>query len=118
MQLNIVIINYNSKGHLKNCLESICRNNCLADKVRIIVYDNGSTDNSLAHARRVYPKVQYMGNHTNLGFARAVNNVIGNTKSEYILLLNLGVVILSYAMLIIPSYSITKISPVKAIRFE
>ena len=37
---------------------------------------------------------------------------------EYILLLNLGVVILSYAMLIIPSYSITKISPVKAIRFE
>ena len=92
MQLNIVIINYNSKGHLKNCLESICRNNGLADKVRIIVYDNGSTDNSLAYARRVYPKVQYMGNHTNLGFARAVNNVIENTKSEYILLLNPDVV--------------------------
>ena len=36
----------------------------------------------------------------------------------YILLLNLGVIVLSYAMLLIPSYFITKISPVKAIRFE
>ncbi len=36
----------------------------------------------------------------------------------HILVLNLGVVVLSYAMMIIPSYFITKISPVKAIRFE
>ena len=36
----------------------------------------------------------------------------------HILLLNLGVVVLSYAMLLIPSYFITKISPVRAIRFE
>jgi lipoprotein-releasing system permease protein len=36
----------------------------------------------------------------------------------YIFLLNLGVIVLSYAMLLIPSYFITKISPVKAIRFE
>jgi lipoprotein-releasing system permease protein len=37
---------------------------------------------------------------------------------SYILVLNIGVIVLSYAMLLIPSYFITKISPVKAIRFE
>jgi len=37
---------------------------------------------------------------------------------SYILLLNVGVIVLSYAMLLIPSYFVTKISPVKAIRFE
>ena len=36
----------------------------------------------------------------------------------YILILNLGVIVLSYAMLLLPSYFITKISPIKAIKFE
>ena len=36
----------------------------------------------------------------------------------YILMLNLGVIVLSYTMLLLPSYFITKISPIKAIKFE
>jgi GT2 family glycosyltransferase len=93
VQLSIVIVNYNSGDYLKNCLESISKNNGFKDKINITVYDNGSTDNSLVFARKFFPEVQYMGNHTNLGFAQAVNNVIKSTKSEYILILNPDVVI-------------------------
>ena len=73
MQLDIIIINYNSGKHLKNCLESVVKSNGAIDNSRIIVYDNGSIDNSLISARKFFSNIQYIGNHTNLGFAGAIN---------------------------------------------
>ncbi len=47
-----------------------------------------------------------------------VDTVPININWLYIILLNIGSAVITFAMLLIPSYLITKISPVKAIRFE
>ncbi len=88
MRINIIIVNYNSGSYLKNCLETICKNNDLKDNYTITVYDNGSTDNSLRYAKDSFPGLNYISNHINIGFAKAVNEAIMSTKGEYILLVN------------------------------
>jgi GT2 family glycosyltransferase len=93
MQLDIVIVNYNSGHHLVNCLTALNINNGVANGCQIIVYDNGSSDSSLQRARSSFPDVRYIGNHANLGFATAVNRVAQTLKSEYLLLLNPDVVV-------------------------
>lgn len=98
MQLNIIIINYNSGNYLKACLEAVCQNNGSKDNCKITVYDNGSTDSSLINAKDFSANVQYIGNHINLGFANAVNKAIKSTKGKYILLLNPDVVIFPRAV--------------------
>lgn len=93
VQLDIVIVNYDSGHHLVNCLSALNMNNGVANGCQIIVYDNGSSDSSLQRARSSFPNVRYIGNHTNLGFAAAVNRVAQTLKSKYLLLLNPDVVI-------------------------
>ncbi|MGB3477546.1 MAG: glycosyltransferase family 2 protein [bacterium] len=93
VQLDIVIVNYDSGHHLVDCLTALNMNNGAANGCQIIVYDNGSSDSSLQHARSSFPNVRYIGNHTNLGFAAAVNRVAQILKSKYLLLLNPDVVI-------------------------
>jgi GT2 family glycosyltransferase len=93
VQLDIVIVNYDSGHHLVNCLTALNMNNGVANGCQIIVYDNGSSDSSLQRARSSFPNVRYIGNHTNLGFATAVNRVAQTLKSKYLLLLNPDVVI-------------------------
>lgn len=93
MQLDIVIVNYNSGHHLLNCLKSLSMNNGVKNGGMITVYDNGSSDSSLQRARDTFPELRYIGNHANLGFAAAVNRVAQDLESKYILLLNPDVVV-------------------------
>ncbi|HEC78880.1 MAG TPA: glycosyltransferase family 2 protein [candidate division WOR-3 bacterium] len=86
--LNIIIVNYNSGNHLRDCLEAIHRNINGKEDYDITVYDNGSTDHSLETAKDAFADVKYIGNHTNFGFARAANQAISATRGRYILLLN------------------------------
>ncbi len=88
MRLDIVIVNYNSGHHLKNCLEAICKNSGLDENYTVTVYDNGSTDDSLRSAKNSFPAMRYIHSLKNVGFARGVNEAIKNTKGEYILLVN------------------------------
>lgn len=97
MEFSIVLINYNSGQHLKNCLDSIFQNNSV-DYTNITVYDNASSDDSISYARTFYPDVLYIENATNIGFARAINRVIRATRGEYILLLNPDVILLPKAI--------------------
>lgn len=88
MKLDIVVVNYNSGKYLQRCLDALHRTNGVFHDSQIIVYDNGSVDGSLANARKSFPRVLYMGNHINFGFARAVNHVIRKVHGDYVLLVN------------------------------
>lgn len=87
MKLSIVIVSYNVRHFLVQCLDSVSRaiNGMEAD---VWVVDNASTDDSVAYARRFFPDVHYIENKENVGFARANNQAIRASEGEYVLLLN------------------------------
>src|SRR3989344_4013361 len=85
--LTISIVNYNSGEYLSRCLASIEEAKDEA-KIKTIVVDNNSTDESLKTAKDQFPEVEFIENENNVGFGKAHNQVLGNLKTEYVLLLN------------------------------
>jgi len=87
MKLSVVIVNYNVKYFLEQCLHAAQR---AAAKVssEIIVVDNDSVDGSCQMVEEKFPEVQLISNKENLGFSKANNQAIRISKGEYILLLN------------------------------
>lgn len=85
--LTISIVNYNSGEYLSRCLESIKEVENEA-KIKTIVVDNNSDDESLEDAEKKFPKVEFIKNKNNVGFGKAHNQVLKNLDTEYVLLLN------------------------------
>lgn len=71
--VGIVIPNFNGKHHLDPCLDSLARLEYPQDRIRIIIVDNGSVDESVRHLRAAHPRVQVQENGENLGFSAACN---------------------------------------------
>lgn len=87
MTLSVIIVNYNVKYFLEQCLCSLrVALRGLDAEVRIV--DNGSTDGSVDYLRPLFPEVHFIENPDNPGFARANNQAIRASQGEYILLLN------------------------------
>jgi len=87
MKLSIIIVNYNVKYFLEQCLDSVQ----LAVKnleAEIIVVDNCSPDDSVEYLKPLFPNVIYIENKKNTGFAKANNQAIVQARGEYVLLLN------------------------------
>lgn len=84
-KLSIIIVNYNTKDLLIQCLESVAQATKDLD-VEIIVVDNGSTDNSVEESKRF--QVKLIENKKNLGYAAGNNVGIKQAQGKYILLLN------------------------------
>ena len=87
-KLSIVILNYNTKDLLRDCLLSLKKVRGEID-FEVIVPDNGSTDGSPEMVEKDFPwvkKVIKIGK--NLGFAAGNNVALENVKSEFVLLLN------------------------------
>lgn len=84
--VSILIVNWNGKDHLKNCLSSLKKIDY--KNTEIIIVDNGSTDGSLEYVKSRYPKIQLIKNSSNLGFSKANNQGIKKARGEYVLLLN------------------------------
>lgn len=84
--ISVVVVNYNGKKFLDNCLSSLF-NQTFRD-FEIIVVDNGSSDNSPAYIRERYPSVILVETGANLGFAGGTNAGIRTAKGEFILTLN------------------------------
>ena len=91
-KLSIVIVNYNVKHLLEQCLISV-RAAINGLSATIFVVDNHSTDESVACLRPLFPEVIFIENTHNPGFAKANNQAIRQCNSEYILLLNPDTVI-------------------------
>ncbi len=102
-KLSIVVLNYNGKDLLINCLNSI--NNALADKsdrnleVEIVVVDNASTDDSRAYLEQLTVKsyqLKAIFNNRNLGFTGGNNAGIKyalKNKADYVMVLNNDVIV-------------------------
>ena len=86
-RLSIIIVTYNSTGHIDECLRSLVENRPAVDH-EIVVVDNASTDGTAAAIRARWNGVRVIDAGANLGFARANNLGIQQTFGELILLLN------------------------------
>lgn len=84
--VSVVIVNWNGKKWLKNCLASL---DAQTHKVlEVIIVDNGSTDGSLGYLKRRRPQVKIVANKTNVGFALGNNQGAQLARGAYILFLN------------------------------
>ena len=87
ISLSVIIVNYNVKHFLEQCLKSLDR---ALDGIshEIIVVDNNSTDGSGNYIQSKFQHVIWIQNQENVGFSRANNQGIQQSKGRYVLLLN------------------------------
>ena len=84
--ISIIIVNYNKKGLLKDCLDSV-RMQSFKD-VETIIVDKGSGDGSADMVKERYPETRLIQNKENLYFCKANNQGIEEAKGGFILCLN------------------------------
>lgn len=86
-KLSVIIVNYNVKDYVAQCLMSVKRAIDGID-AEVFVVDNHSKDGSCAYIRKMFPWVKLIESSHNLGFARGNNVAIRRAVGEYVLLLN------------------------------
>jgi GT2 family glycosyltransferase len=89
--VSIIIVNY-GKGWLSRCLPSIIATQYPRSKLEIIVVDNASSDD-LSLIESMFTEVKIIRLEKNVGYAKAVNIGIANSKGEYTAILNNDVVV-------------------------
>jgi O-antigen biosynthesis protein len=87
MELSVIIVNYNVKHFLEQCLQSVLKAS-VGLNVEVFVVDNNSVDGSVEMVRQKFPKVKLIANKGNLGFSKANNQAIKQATGKYVLLLN------------------------------
>ena len=87
MKLSVVIVSYNVKYHLEQCIRTVKKASEGMD-TEIWVVDNASSDNSVEYLQANFPDVNFISNTDNVGFSKANNQAIRQSKGEYVLLLN------------------------------
>ena len=94
IDVSIVIVNWNAKQHLLNCLKSIYDNTGNDCTFEVVVVDNASTDGSVEVIQKQFPQVKLIENEENTGFAKANNIGINRSSGGYVCLVNSDVVFL------------------------
>ncbi|MBO7540983.1 MAG: glycosyltransferase family 2 protein, partial [Bacteroidales bacterium] len=87
MRLSIVIVNYNVKFFLEQCLNSVFEALQGIDS-EVWVVDNNSVDGSVAMLKEKYPQVRLIANKENVGFSKANNQALRQINGDCVLLLN------------------------------
>jgi GT2 family glycosyltransferase len=87
MKLSVIIVNYNVRFFLEQCLLSVLGATG-GIEAEVFVVDNNSVDGSTAMVREKFPTVNLIENGENLGFSIANNIAIRKAAGEYVLLLN------------------------------
>ena len=97
VDVSIVIVSWNSRDVLRNCLRSIL-DQTSEISFEIFVVDNASQDGSALMVRSEFPNVKLLANNENRGFAAANNQAIRVASGRYVLLLNPDTIILNAAI--------------------
>lgn len=85
--VSVIIVNWNTRQLLANCLDSLVKT-AEGLSLEYIVVDNGSSDGSQAMLREQYPQVKLLANQENVGFGRANNQGMDVAQGRYALLFN------------------------------
>ena len=97
MDVSVIIVNYNTRVLLDNCLKSVY--DMTHDvEFEIIVSDNGSRDGSIQMLKDKYPQVILIENNANLGFGTACNRGVKIARGKYIFYLNSDTILLNNAI--------------------
>lgn len=106
MNVSVIIVNYNTKELLQNCIDSI-ESQTKDIRYEIIVSDNASTDGSIEVLELLSKKMdnlQVVYNASNLGFGAANNRALPLAKGKYIFYLNSDTVLENNAIKILFDY--------------
>jgi GT2 family glycosyltransferase len=97
IDISVIIVNWNTKDLLRNCLNSVSKT---VHKLlfEVIVVDNASSDGSVAMLESEFPSVIRIVNGENKGFGAANNQALAIMKGKYALLLNSDVVLTTGAV--------------------
>ncbi|MDE7408706.1 MAG: glycosyltransferase family 2 protein [Muribaculaceae bacterium] len=95
--VSVIIVNYNTKGLLRDCITSIRKNTHYVD-YEIIVVDNASSDGSIDMLKQDFPDVIAVDAGGNLGFGRANNIGMKTASGKYLFLLNSDTLLLNNAI--------------------
>ena len=90
LKLSIIIVNYNVRSLLEQCLHSVQHT---TGEKEVIVIDNHSTDGSREFFPQAFPEIQFIWNKENMGFGKACNQGASLAKGDYLLFLNPDTVI-------------------------
>lgn len=85
-KVSIIIVNWNGKEILKNCLDSILKQSF--NDYEVIVVDNGSVDNSVEFIPKYYPSFNVVALKENTGFTGGNIEGLKHAKGDFIVLLN------------------------------
>ncbi len=95
MKVSIIIVSYNVKYFLEQCLISVKKAigewlmaNPETGGIEVFVVDNNSSDGSVGYLSPLFPSVRFISNKENTGFSKANNQALRLVRSEYILFLN------------------------------
>ena len=81
---SVVIVTYNHREYMRNCLGSVLAN----DPLEVIVVDNGSTDGTPEFVRENFPEVKLIQAPKNLGYGGGNNLGVRHAGGEYVVILN------------------------------
>ncbi len=93
LDLSIIIVSWNAKTYLLECLRAL-KGEVDSSRAEIIIVDNASTDDSVEAVREEFSHVKLVANTTNLGFAKANNIGIRQSAGKYVCLINSDVKVL------------------------
>lgn len=93
MDLSIIVLSYNTKWLLRDCIRSIKNNKPKGKEYEIIVVDNASVDGSAEMVEKEFPDVTVIANKENIGYSKGNNLGVRKSKGRFFLFLNADTVV-------------------------